>query len=262
MSDIVYPTLDLFLYDLREGLGDTPAEVNRSREKFKQKIPANVGKDMFANDNRFEAEYIRLLDEQKQETEAKFEDTTKCYKGSYYPVCINDTYGLLVDCSINDKSAPQQAKCFAELKEEIQQNRLQGEQPTIGQTWMISGWFPEGSEKNPAEIAEACYAALTGSQRWEKDLQGQGKLMGADIFELSKYRIVMKEDATREATIQDIQDNHHVIIIIYPDRETADLAVNFYDGWMTLFHFRHKVLWNYGQSRILKHELKSQFSQI
>lgn len=216
MSDIVYPTLDLFLYDLREGLGDTPAEVNRSREKFKQKLPANISEDLFANDNRFEAEYIPLL-----ETEAQFEDTTKCYKGYYYPVCINDAYGLLVDCSVNDKFAPQLAKSFAELKEEIQQNRLQGEQGTIGQTWMISGWLPEGSEKTPAEIAEACYAALTGPQRWKKDLQGQGKLMGADIFELSKYRIVMKEDATREARIQDIQDNHHVIIIIYPDRETA-----------------------------------------
>jgi len=261
MSDIVYPTLDLFLYDLREGLGDTPAEVNRSREKFQQKLPANVGEDLFANDNRFEAEYIRLLDQQQQ-TEAQFEDTTKCYKGYYYPVCINDAYGLLVDCSINDKSASQRAKCFAELKEEIQENRLQGQQPTIGQTWMISGWLPEGSEKTPAEMASACYAALMGTQRWENDLQGQGKLMGADIFELSKYRIVMKEDATREATIQDIQDNHHVIIIIYPDRETAELAGFFYDGWMRLFLYRHKVLWNYGQSRILKHELKSQFSQI
>ncbi|MGK7904943.1 MAG: hypothetical protein AB4352_26775 [Hormoscilla sp.] len=259
MSDIVYPTLDLFLYDLREGLGDTSAEVDRNREKFKQKLPANVGKDLFAKDNKVEAEYIPLLGKQKVE---EFEDIKKCYQGYYYPVCINDAYGLQVDCSINDKSAPQPAECFAELKEEIQQNQLQGAQGTIGQTWMISGWLPEGSEKTPAEIAEACYAALTNSQRWEKDLQGQGKLMGADIFELSQYRIVMEENATRNTTIQEIQDNHHVIIIIYPDRKTEELAGSFYKGWMSMFLFRHKVLWNYGQSRILKHESKGKFSQI
>ncbi|MGK7902360.1 MAG: hypothetical protein AB4352_13270 [Hormoscilla sp.] len=261
MSDIVNPTVDLFLYDLRESLGDTDAEAKQRRKNFKEKLPANVRKDLFAKDNRVEAEYILLLDDPEVDiTEAEFQDP---YKGYYYPVYINDAYGLLVECSMKDTSAPQATKCFAELKEEIQQNQLQGKQPTIGQTWMIYGYLPEGSKKPPAEIAKECYAELMGSQRWENDLQGQGKLMGADIFELSQYSIVMKEDAKREATtIQDIQENHHVIIIIYPDRETLDLGNSLHHGWMRMFLFRHKVLWNYGQSRLLKHESKDNFSKI
>ncbi|MGK7904486.1 MAG: hypothetical protein AB4352_24385 [Hormoscilla sp.] len=266
MSDIVNPTVDLFLYDLRESLGDTETEADRRRENFKRKLPANVGKYLSANDDRVEAEYIQLLDQQKLQTEAQFEDPTKRYKGYYYPVYINDAYGLLVECAINDNGnyALQPAKCFAELKEEIQQNRLQGEQPTIGQTWMISGSLPEGSE-NPEEIAKDCYAALTGDQkgeRWIKDLKGQGKLMGGDIFELSQYSLVMKKDATRETPIQEIQENHHVIIIIYPDRETMDKGDYLHHEWMRMFLFRNKVLWNFGQSRLLKHESKDKFSQI
>lgn len=259
MTDIIYPTLDLFIYDLRNGIGDTEAEVNQSREKFKQKLPASVGDALFARDNIFEAEYIDLLGKRKT---ARFHNPTNSYDGYYYPVCINDAYGLLVDCSVNDKYAPQPAECFLGLKAEIEQNQLQSEQPTIGQTWMIYGWLPEGSGKTPAEIAEACYAALMPEAKWKKDLQRQGKLLGADIFELSQYSIVMKEDAKGNATIQDIQDNQHIIIIIYPDGETAAQAAFFLDEWMKLFLYRHKILWCYGQSRVLKKHMKSYFTII
>ncbi|MGK7902623.1 MAG: hypothetical protein AB4352_14650 [Hormoscilla sp.] len=262
MTDIIYPTLDLFLYDLRNGLGNTEMEVKQIREKFKQKLPATVGDEVFAGDNIFEAEYIELLDPNrigKRKTK-RFHNPTNSYKGYYYPVCINDAYGLLVDCSVDDLSAPQPAECFANLKVEIEQNQLQGEQPTIGQTWMIYGWLPEGTKKTPAEIAEACYKALMPSGKWEKHLQG--KFLGADIFEISKYDIVMKEKTQGEATIQDIQDNQHIIAIIYPDVETASKSAGFLSEWMKLFLYRHKVLWGYGQSRVLKKHLKSYFAII
>lgn len=86
--------------------------------------------------------------------------------------------------------------------------------------------------------------------------------MGADIFELFKYIIVMKEDAKGNATIQDIQDNQHIIIIIYPDEKTASQAAQFYYEWMKLFLYRQKILWGYGQSRVLKKQLKSYFTII
>jgi len=34
MTKLHYPTLDLFLYDLREGLGQTTAEIEQNRYQF------------------------------------------------------------------------------------------------------------------------------------------------------------------------------------------------------------------------------------
>ena len=53
-----------------------------------------------------------------------------------------------------------------------------------------------------------------------------------------------------------------VIIILYPDEVAARMAAKFYSDWMRLFYCRHKVLWCYGQSRVLKQSLKKHLSTI
>ncbi len=42
MADLIYPTLDLFLYDLRNGLGDTDADIEQNRTHFQQKLPVEI----------------------------------------------------------------------------------------------------------------------------------------------------------------------------------------------------------------------------
>ena len=86
--------------------------------------------------------------------------------------------------------------------------------------------------------------------------------MGADIFELSRYRLVMKQGASVAENIDNVQQSLHVLIIIYPNREAAEKAANFYFEWMQLFVYRHKILWCYGQSRLLKQAIKTYFSII
>ncbi len=39
MTKLIYPTLDLFLYDLREGFGQTAQEIEHNRQQFMQKLP-------------------------------------------------------------------------------------------------------------------------------------------------------------------------------------------------------------------------------
>ena len=261
MTDLIYPTLDLFLYDLRNGLGDNESEISDRRQKYQKKLPESVHPVLFQADTEFETEFSELLPKSKIktfQTRREADDLT----GYYYPVRLNDTYGLLVDCSVENFTDPQPADCIAELKQEIEQNQLKGQRPNIGQTWMISGWIPPSTEKTPEEIAAACYQSLIPEGNWENDLDGQGKFMGAEIFELSRYRLVMKQGADLAETIDNIQQSLHILIIIYPNRETAEKAANFYFEWMHLFVYRHKILWCYGQSRLLKQTIKNYFSII
>jgi hypothetical protein len=273
MTDLIYPTLDLFLYYtnyknycynyeinlelcrgdppvvaprhyccitfckwyyLRNGLGDSEAEISDRRQQFLKKIPESTHQTICNNDNDFETEYTELLPKAKVQ---KFENIREANSlaGYYYPVRIGDTYGLLVDCSVENQTSPQPAECFKELKQEIEQNQLKGELANIGQTWMISGWMPQGTEKSPEEIATACYKSLIPEGNWEQDIDGKGKFLGADIFELSRYRLVIKQGQSVASSIQDVQNSWHIIIIIYPNKETAEKAANFYFEWLPLF---------------------------
>jgi len=261
MTDLIYPTLDLFLYDLRNGLGDNEAEISDRRQQFLKKVPESLHQTICNNDNDFETEYTELIPQSKVK---KFETIreSNSLAGYYYPVRIGDSYGLLVDCSVENQTYPQPAECFKELKQEIEQNQLKGELANIGQTWMISGWMPQGTDKSPEEIATACYQSLIPEGNWQQDIDGKGKFLAADIFELSRYRLVIKQGQSVASSIQDVQNSWHIIIIIYPDRETAEKAANFYFEWMPLFVYRHKILWCYGQSRLIKQSIKQYFSTI
>lgn len=59
------------------------------------------------------------------------------------------------------------------------------------------------------------------------------------------------------------QKKHHVIIVLYPSRDIAKRATRFllYD-WMSLFWYRSKILWAYGQSREDKKQMKKDFIGI
>ncbi|NEP27516.1 MAG: hypothetical protein F6K49_38095, partial [Moorea sp. SIO3I6] len=87
MSDLIYPTLDLFLYDLRDALNLTEAEKQENQAKFRAKLPA----DSQFSDPDLETKYLELLPRQKY---YDFTTANNTLEGYYYPVRLNDTYGL------------------------------------------------------------------------------------------------------------------------------------------------------------------------
>ncbi|HEY9604212.1 MAG TPA: hypothetical protein V6C85_21535, partial [Allocoleopsis sp.] len=258
MNDIIYPTLDLFLYDLRNGLGDSQEEINQNRADFQRKLPEIIHSVLFQKDAYFEDEYVELL---TQPNTFETSDNPYAFQGYYYPVRLSDTYGLLLDCSVNNQTEPQPVECFKELKTEIER-RLNSQTATIGQTWMLSGWLPQSETSNPEDIAKACYKALMPNSNWEQDIEGQGQFLGATLFELSRYRLVIKEGTVAPTTIQSIQENQHVIIVLYTDKASAEKSAQFYSDWLRLFSYRHKILWAYGQSRLIKQTIKDYFTLI
>lgn len=257
MTDIIYPTLDLFVYDLRNALGEGQDKLQQNRDYFQKKFSQELQQILFQKDSYFEDEYVELLSKPKF-----FETNSKPdLQGYYYPVRLSDTYGLLLDCSVNDRTDAQPVECFKELKAEIEQ-RINHQTATIGQTWMVSGWQPQSEAKSPEDIAKACYKALMPSSNWQQDIEGKGQFLGGTIFELSRYRLLIPEGTTSPITIETIQENQHVIIIIYSNESAAEKSAQFYSDWLRLFCYRHKILWAYGQSRLLKQTIKSYFTAI
>ncbi|WP_017715271.1 hypothetical protein [Kamptonema formosum] len=261
MSDLIYPNLYLFLYDLREGLGESPDDLDKNRKLFAGKLPESLRDTLLQLDIAVETEYRELLPNRRE----KFPDRDKPFEGYYYPVRLNDTYGLLLACSFAQNSTRHPAECVAKFKGIIEE-KLNGYAATIGQTWLIFAQLANPNA-NPEEIAKKCCQELELGLNWEQDMQGQGRLLGGTLFELSRYRLVMRETGdlpspAKPPRIQDIQQSHHVIIALYPDERAAKRAAKLNFSWMRLFGYRHKMLWAYGQSCYLKQQLKKQFADI
>ncbi|MHC0068504.1 hypothetical protein ACWATR_37520 [Nostoc sp. UIC 10890] len=239
MTEIIYPTIDLFIYDLKYSLGDTINEIEQNQKSFRNKFPGYIDLSLFIEtENHVENEYAHLL----KSTFVQMKPQDKQYEGYFYPVLLGDSYGLLIECALNNKLDAQATNCFAGIKAEIEQI-LKGQTGNIGQTWMLSGWLPLGYTKSHAEIAQACCKSFLPDLDWEENLEGQGHFLEASIFELS-------------------QNNQHIIIIIYPDENTLNISGKFYADWMRLFYYRHKILWAYSQSRLVKNLLQTYFGKI
>ena len=61
MNKIIYPTLRLFLYDLRDGLGQSESEIAQMQENFKLKLPKTIRYLIDENNKSFDADYVELL---------------------------------------------------------------------------------------------------------------------------------------------------------------------------------------------------------
>ncbi|MEH1833596.1 MAG: hypothetical protein V7L29_16340 [Nostoc sp.] len=248
MSDLIYPTLDLFLYALKTSLNTTDAETEKNKAAFLAQLPSNTQ----FNDPDIETEYLEIT----HPTQINFISQNKILEGYYYAVRLNDTYGLQVDCSINNQTETQPAKSFAILKTEIEQ-KLNKELATIGQTWLLSGWLPENSSQNPEDIAKDCYYALFKDTYWQPE---KGTFLDGKIFEI--WRSENTNYSLEEASNALNSHEHYVIIAIYTNRESAEQAAEFYKDWMGLFCYRNKIWWAYWQSRLVKESLLNHYKQI
>ena len=252
---LIYPTVDLFLYDLADGLGQTDSEVNQNRQQFWQKVygetltPQLLEKLKIAETN---ANYIDLLGD---DTIAGFEDAVDGY---YYPVKLGDTYALQIDSSGNAQPPekqllPQEIGCLEAIRKEICDRRIHGSNATIGQSWLIWGQLT-ANDQDALATAKNCYQEfkLFENCQWEGNFQNTGEFLGANFYELWQH------PSDRE----DISTNRHLLICLFP--HTADGSISaaaeimtlLYPDFIQLFRFRNKVIWAYQQSRQLKSDLK------
>lgn len=266
MSKLIYPTLDLFIYDLRDGLGDNKADIATNQKYFLHRLPERFHPQLKQRD-AIEGEYVELLGNRGRET---FNSSTTQYtlKGWYYPVHLGDLYGLLLDCSVEHSLGnPQPAKkeafpvsCFSELKTELEK-RL-GNTPTIAQVQMLSGQLSNFTEGSAEALAKECIQVSALNLNWDLDFRGKSRFLGGMLFEFWHYHLHIPSELPETLNIHDIQDNRYVIFAIYPDEEAAKKASKFNFDWLRLFAYRSKVFWAYGQSQYLKKQLSNGFVAI
>lgn len=257
MSDnnqLIYPTVDLFLYDLADGLGESETTIEGNRRKFWQKIYGeNLDSGKLETLKQIEStpsDYIELL--------GTGQDFTDDWDGYYYAVKIGDTYALQVDCSGKilpdpQKFLPQDISKLKEIKDEIN-NKTHKQPATIGQSWLIWGQLTS-NDQSFLETAKNCYQTLDlfPKPNWENDLKNQGEILGAICYEL--WRVPPDNG--------NLEQNYHLMIYLFPYRPDNSVQVagqimsqKLYPNFLQLFRFRNKIIWSYYQSRQLKAQLK------
>ncbi|MBD2085071.1 hypothetical protein NDI49_11615 [Trichocoleus sp. ST-U3] len=250
MNLLFLPNLDLFVYHLRNGLGDDAEQINQNQLTFWDNFPLELQRILVAADdsNYNEPEYLELL-RLAGETEAyyTFQARTEGYpvKGFYYPVRFSDSYGLLFNCHINDRDYLQSFKCFPTLK-----HLAADKQGNLGKTWIVSGILPRNCETPLECLAQEAYETLKFG-RWKQQKPNKGKFLGATVFEvwLSPQR-------------WDMEENHHVLVIFYPDVAAETEAAKYSEVWMQLFYYRNKIIWSYCEAQKLRQQLQENFGYI
>ncbi|NEO99602.1 MAG: hypothetical protein F6K58_13170 [Symploca sp. SIO2E9] len=257
-NQLIYPTVDLFLYDLGNGLGQSSKKIAQNRQRFWQRIyQDNLSEQKLtqlqAEEGTFSS-YIELLGTQRVEYFKHPLD------GYYYPVKLGDTYALQIDCAGKENDQDWEQLSTVEQLEQLKEivlnhtHNLPGE---MGQTWLIWGKLANPSQY-PETIAKEYYQALTivPKPKWQRDCKGKGTFQGATIFELEQP----------DKTPDGFNRNYHIIICLFPYNQTEEQIEKtigkLYRHFIRLFHYRNKILWVYEQSRQLKDTLKKTYSTI
>lgn len=256
---LIYPTVDLFVYDLADGIGQNENKISQNRQNFWQKIYGDkISASQLEQLKQAEtatADYIELLGKNNL---AKFESPLDGYA---YPVKIGDTYAVQFDLSgkigpEDKKFAPEEIDRLGWQKEKIiSRVNLQA---TIGQSWLVWGQLT-ADDQDALATAKNCYTKLNlfPNAKWGRDFQVAGKFLDADFYELW----------LRPGDRANIDQNYHVLICLFPCsgqsiRDINNTVAKLYVELLRLFAYRNKVISSYTQSRQLKAKIKEASRQI
>ncbi|WP_088242992.1 hypothetical protein [Calothrix rhizosoleniae] len=259
MNKLIFPTLDLFVYQLRNGLGDNDEQIATNHTQFWQNLPDKIHVGLERELEADNPQYTKLLEllEESIKKQSNISDNhynfkydiDKCnpynLQGYYYPVRLDDTYGLLFDCSVDDLVNPQPISCFSNLAKQGTE-----EKGNIGKSWMISGVIPPDNQANLETLAKVAYKSLNNRECQNLEI---GKFLGAKLFEAWKPPQKLQQIET---------ENIHVLVILYPDLMVMKEAASFYGYWLRLLCSRNKIIWEYAYSQQITRELQSEFKSI
>ena len=267
MNALIYPTLDVFIYNLGEGLGDNQDDIATRREIFLETLPPDLQNQLTQAFDRLSttpnADYVKLLNLSGKSADFhRVETSVNNYniKGYYYPVFLNETYGLLLGCSVDEKELPQRLSCYRYLERQV--DIIPG---NLGKTWTISGIIPT-SDSDPETLAMNAYKWLKYGTHLKDLSQAEAE---AFIPEEWQYRKLGKFLASYVFEVWQIpnnwetmEENSHAIVFLYPSHQIREDATQFYEDWMQLFCYRNKLLWAYGESQKIKARMQAGFQTI
>lgn len=262
--NLIYPTVDLFVYDLQQGLGQTDEQIDRNRHHFWRKIKPELNKDYqklnsqeqdllkkLALLEKTEADYVELHEPEKHEY---FQPDLEGY---YRALQLSDTYALQVDCSVINDNNSKPIRRLQDIKKNIESRIHQ--QGKLGKTWFVWGQLSKiSNDEEIKAIAQQCYKQINPNSQSKINFK-QGTFLGATAFDVWEQ----PNDWVDEKSFQ---NSFHILICLFPPQRSLDdittSIANIYFDLNRLFCYRHKIIWAYHQSRKLKSKLKKDFHAV
>jgi len=245
MLKLVNPTLNLFTYTLKEGLGVEESETRKIYQGFLESLSQQLHENLSDLSIDVNREQFLALNE-VEAADLQFEGNLNGVevKGAYRRWNVNDTdnYQLLFDASVQDRYKTDQVIKLIEKLQYLAPKLPKLE--NIGQTWMLWGWLESGTDAEAEELAKKAYKNL-----FKKDgnPQASGKFLGGKVAEFWGDKI---------------EDNLQLLVILYPNKAAFLEWKDFYINWLDLLCFRHKIIWAYEKSLLLKERLVKKYNQI
>ncbi|MCC3418639.1 MAG: hypothetical protein JGK24_25885 [Microcoleus sp. PH2017_29_MFU_D_A] len=244
MLKLVDPTLNLFSYTLKQGLGVGEPETRKVYRKFLDALAEQLHQQLNVSFTPEQKQKFLALQE-KAVADLPFTGNLNNHsvKGSYRRWNLSDNYQILFNGYVEDKYEPDKVIKLIESLQYLIPKPPQLE--NIGKTWMLSGWLESGDDAEKEELAKQVYKCL-----FAKDgvPQGSGEFLGGKVFEFWGDKI---------------EDNCQLLVILYPDEVAFKTwAREFLINGLDLLCFRHKIIWAYEKSLVLKDRLVSNYNQI
>ena len=286
MSKIIYPSIYLFVYQLGFGLGASKDTIEASAAKFLANFPPEYQEKAAERMKSLatpQSDVVFFCDRPKDEfplpDSEKLQFEPYALDGLYDPARLGDSYGLLLDASVEEKDRekilkPQPISCFRTILEPF----IAGKSGNLGKTCILYGYLPPGADAEA--LAKSIYQEFAHKQfspeeqlsqeetklklskeeflerAWRLNEKQRSRFLGADLF--AAWHIPRIGEKLPEYL--------GVYIILYPDPEpeleVLSLATEFHEKWLRLFWFQNKILWACDRGRELKQRLKENFEDI
>lgn len=238
------PNLNLFSYTLKHGLGVSEETTYKTYREYLESLSKKVQQVLnITISQNIQQNFLSI--EQRELAVLPFTGTLNKHpiSGQYCQWTLEDNYQLLLDSYVNESySESQVIELVKSLKLLTSQEPELG---NLGQTWMLSGWLESGSDLDKEDLARKAYYALF---KQESEPEDTGIFLGGKVFEFCG---------------ENWESDQHLLVFFYPDENaTQKAAKDFYIDWLDLLCYRHKILWAYKNSQILKERLLKNYNQI
>ena len=247
MVKLVDPTLNLFTYTLKQGLGVEESETRKTYRRFLDSLSKLLHKKLNVSFTSEQKRKFRALNE-VEAADLPFTGNLSNHqvKGRYRRWNIDDNYQLLFDGYVDNKYETDKVITLIKSLQELTPKLPKLE--NIGQTWMLSGWLQPGTgtDAEAEELVTQAYKCLFKKDGVPQE-KGSGEFLGGKVTEFGGDKI---------------EDNLQLLVILYSDEAAFRESTDFYINWQDLLCFRHKIIWAYQKSLLLKERLVKNYNQI
>ena len=218
---LIYPHLVLFAYNLREKSAGKETTQPESWEALRTRL--------------------QVPPEADKNSESFYPFTSDNIPGFYQHIPLGETDSLLVSCFSKDEDKVEDINLLAKFRQKLEL------QANIGKTWLIFGYLHSSADSDREKAAKEAYKAFKNTQA-EPYFKPGNYFLGCSVFEFWESP---QDSANNEG-------NDLVLIFICPYKKTIERLANFYYDWLWLFYYRHKIIWAYRNSRLIKSLLEKE----